>query len=282
MGSLGERLKRTRENRKITLEQVATATKISTRLLKALEEEKFDQLPGGIFNKGFVRSYARFLGVDEAQAIRDYVEASGEAKQPPAAEDAELKAIADRKQKERERQRAQSKGVPWGLTAAVLLLAALTMAVWGFYSRERQDATRQHRNPPVAKTTAPAEHTAAVPSSQPTLTDISQSSDASQPSVAPASTTSAVADSFTVSVQANQDSWLTVTADGRQVFSDMLVAPAARSFQAQNQMQLRAGNAGGLEISFNGKKLSPAGDDGEVKTLTFGPSGLEVSSPKAE
>ena len=60
MSSFGERLRQEREARGISLDDIAKATKIGTRSLKALEEENFSILPGGIFNKGFVRAYARF------------------------------------------------------------------------------------------------------------------------------------------------------------------------------------------------------------------------------
>src|ERR1700720_541778 len=75
--SFGARLKREREQRKITLDDISLATKIGTRFLTALEEEHFDQLPGGIFNKGFVRAYARCLHMNEDQAIADYIAATG-------------------------------------------------------------------------------------------------------------------------------------------------------------------------------------------------------------
>ena len=78
MPSFGAKLKLEREKRAITLEQISTSTKIGTRMLQALEEEDFDRLPGGIFNKGFVRAYARHVGLDEDQAISDYLEASGQ------------------------------------------------------------------------------------------------------------------------------------------------------------------------------------------------------------
>ena len=78
MGQFGEKLRRERELRGITLEEVAVATKIGTRNLRALEEEKFSQLPGGIFNKGFVRAYARYVGIDEEQAVGDYLAANQE------------------------------------------------------------------------------------------------------------------------------------------------------------------------------------------------------------
>jgi cytoskeleton protein RodZ len=78
MGSFGERMKRERELRAIALDDIANSTKIGTRLLHALEEEQFDKLPGGIFNKGFVRAYAKYLGIDEEQAVADYLAAENE------------------------------------------------------------------------------------------------------------------------------------------------------------------------------------------------------------
>src|SRR6185312_3586577 len=77
-GSFGERLQRERELRAISLDEIAKSTKIGTRLLQALEAEEFDKLPGGIFNKGFVRAYAKYLGLDEEQAVTDYIAAENE------------------------------------------------------------------------------------------------------------------------------------------------------------------------------------------------------------
>src|SRR5216684_1969618 len=82
MGAFGDRLRREREMRGITLDEITESTKISRRHLEALEGEHFDQLPGGVFNKGFVRAYARFLGIDEDQAVADYSTASNEQPEP--------------------------------------------------------------------------------------------------------------------------------------------------------------------------------------------------------
>ena len=75
MGAFGEKLRQQREQRGIELDAISNTTKISTRMLRALEEEHFDQLPGGVFNKGFVRAYARYVGLDEEEAITDYLAA---------------------------------------------------------------------------------------------------------------------------------------------------------------------------------------------------------------
>ncbi len=75
VGSFGDKFRQQREQRGISLDAIANTTKISTRMLRALEEERFDQLPGGIFNRGFVRAYARHVGLDEEQALTDYLTA---------------------------------------------------------------------------------------------------------------------------------------------------------------------------------------------------------------
>src|ERR1051325_4452403 len=82
MGVFGDRLRREREMRGIPLDEISESTKISRRHLEALEREHFDQLPGGVFNKGFVRAYAHFLGIDEDEAVADYSLASNEQPEP--------------------------------------------------------------------------------------------------------------------------------------------------------------------------------------------------------
>src|SRR5947209_10119084 len=81
MASFGERMRREREMRGITLEAISEKTKITTRTLEALEKDDFDKLPGGISNKGFVRSYAQFLGMNEEQVLKDFIEVAGDPEQ---------------------------------------------------------------------------------------------------------------------------------------------------------------------------------------------------------
>ena len=73
MANFGETLKRERELRKISLREVSEATKIGLRYLEALEGNHFDQLPGGVFNKGFIRAYAKFIGLDCETLVNVYL-----------------------------------------------------------------------------------------------------------------------------------------------------------------------------------------------------------------
>src|ERR1700743_2975564 len=68
----GEHLRREREMRGVSLGEISAATRISTRFLEAIENDQWDRLPGGVLNRGFIRSIARFLGLDEESLIAEY------------------------------------------------------------------------------------------------------------------------------------------------------------------------------------------------------------------
>ena len=277
--SFGKRLKREREKRKITLDDISLSTKIATRFLAALEEDHFDQLPGGIFNKGFVRSYARHLGLDENQTIADFVAASEPAVPEIPPEDAPvLAAMAERVPVAA---RKSEGGIPWGLFAVALLVLAFGFALWGFHSREkphiRGTAPASTGNEASIPAPQPAPDTAVKPASPETTSAASPAKTPepvpeTNPSVPPASAPNAAA--FLVLVKARQDSWVAITADGKQIFQETLTAATEKSIQARDQVVIKSGNVGALDISFNGKQLASLGGYNEVKTLTFDSTGL--------
>jgi cytoskeleton protein RodZ len=280
LASFGERLKRTRENKKMSLDDVSRATKISTRMLAALEEEKFDQLPGGVFNKGFVRAYVRHLDLNEEQAIRDYNAVAGSGASDIKSEDAELRAIAERKEKERAG-RPHSQGIPWGIVAVFLLILALGLSIWGFLTRERVDA--EQARSAVSRTLRDAsdrqpkeESSASMPTSLvPTEVAHTQAVSDNPDDSFTGTTQPAASAPIVLTITAREDSWLTILADGRPLAQGMLAAGREQSISARKEVVLKSGNIGGLDITFNGNKLPSQGDSAEVKTLTFTPTGLQ-------
>jgi cytoskeleton protein RodZ len=84
MSSFGETLRRERELRQISLREISEATKINLRYLDALERDDFRHLPGGVFNKGFVRAYAQFIGIDPETMVNAYLEEDGRQQQRAA------------------------------------------------------------------------------------------------------------------------------------------------------------------------------------------------------
>jgi cytoskeleton protein RodZ len=135
VGSFGEKLRREREMRGISLDEIATATKIGTRSLKALEDEKFSILPGGIFNKGFVRSYARYLGMNEDEAVADYQAAMKE--QPVSVKTIATQSAMARANRLAAQQRRESQRSGGILRALLLLVLSGTIAFGGYTSYRR-------------------------------------------------------------------------------------------------------------------------------------------------
>src|SRR6266853_5979965 len=292
--SFGQKLKLKREKRKITLEQISLSTKIGIRMLQALEEDKFNQLPGGIFNKGFVRAYSRFLGLDEDQTIADYLQASGDAL--PAStetasrgegshEDAAHENLT-RENKDKDKVSrldasadAPPRQVPWGMFAGALLVVALALSFWSH--RRREHARQADRPTPATVATQVSGQVSGsdLPTtSSPTTgspTGVSAPSLVSKTSHdAATASPAATQGEFTVVIQAREESWTTITADGKTISSELLPAGSEREIRGRKEIIVRTGNAGGVDFRFNGKKVDTGGEYGEVKTVTFGPRGI--------
>jgi len=143
-GNFGERLKRERELREVTLEEITQATRIGSRFLQALENEEWDKLPGGVFNRGFVRSIAHYLGLDEEAFLAEY--------------DMAHAAHADQ-QAQKHALRIEDRipptplWIPVALVAGILLLAA-AIIVGGVYGWRR--FVKHSTAKPAASITAPA------------------------------------------------------------------------------------------------------------------------------
>ncbi len=293
MGVFGDRLRREREMRGITLEEITESTKISRRHLEALEGEHFDQLPGGVFNKGFVRAYARFLGLDEDQAVADYSAASNE---QPEAENKFPLEIHDEPKRELN---PRSSNLP--LVFAIAALVGVLVG-YGFWIK-----SKPHNPAPVENTqqAAPAnsvsEPQASASTAQPATSSspavnavnnesgtaakqvsaqVAASSRPADPRPDPVPSQSADTPlsskekAFFVQVKAKEDSWVSIVADGKSVMQRVLTADKNKKVKAGKTLILRTGNAGGIEVSFNGRSLGALGNENEPRTLTFNASGL--------
>src|ERR1700674_4999542 len=197
MGVFGERLRREREMRGITLEEISGSTKISKRHLQALEQEDFDALPGGIFNKGFVRAYARYVGIDEEQAVTDYMAADQQQATAEARFPLEVHKSVDMNPRR-------------SYTPVLLALLALIVILggWTYWKKHRP---QQVVNP----------ESSALPSE---AAPVSNSALASNAPEANADSTQAQTDSgqFTVLVKANESSWISIRADGHTAMERIL------------------------------------------------------------
>jgi len=230
MGSFGENLRRERDVRGVSLREIAEGTKISVRFLQALEEDRIDVLPGGLFPRSFVRQYALFLGLDPERTVNDFVAAHGEA--PPERRMAPAP----------ERRLRVSLGQVF-LAAVAVLAVALTFRRGGEAERARPEPT------PSTVAAAPA----VLP------TDRIYPS----PSLAPAAVTAG--DSLVLTMTAQQDCWVEVRADGETVINRILAEGESQTLEARGEIVLSVGNAGGLSIRVNDRPALPLGRSGEVR-----------------
>jgi cytoskeleton protein RodZ len=307
--SFGEKLRKEREQRKITLDDISSTTKISTRMLRALEDEHFDELPGGVFNKGFVRAYARHIGLDEEQAITDYLDATNQ--NPSGATPASVPEIsvvaAQAAQMERLRSLNHNGAarVPWEVLAALLLLVAVVLVFWSYRKRgasvtgseptsQKESVSRTSSLTP-GPTPAPGSSVKLAPDSASSASRLSSGtppdaiassapvSDAAETSPLPASagpptSLAAASHAFTLVVRAAEDSWLSIATDAKSPAEETLIAGQQQSIPADHQIVIKAGNVGGLVFTLNGKQLPSQGDYGQVKTLLFDSQGVRLSA----
>ncbi len=278
MGSFGERLRREREMRGIGLDEIAEATKIGSRSLRALEDEDFQKLPGGIFNKGFVRAYARYLGIDEEQAVADYLAAETSFQQAPSATDPIPMEARPRI--------SLFAPVTIGLAVLVLILGG-----WRYFRAPSGIAKNSIAPTPVSTLPVPPPATPssnAAPAVQSgekaARVEAAPSSAASAPAATanqssragpPASTqVASTSQEFVVQVRARAESWISAATDGAAASEYTLPAAGEKSFRARERLVLKVGNLPGVEISYNGKPLEIAATNSNVRTLTFTAQGL--------
>lgn len=277
MGSFGERLRREREMRGVTINEIAESTKISRRHLESLENEDFDSLPGGIFNKGFVRAYARYLGLDEDQAVADYAAASNEEPEPEDKFPLEVHDQPDPK--------LNPKRSTLPLIVAFLALLVILAIFWSRNkgrptenpegSAATGNAPESNRVPALTNTPPPRETPAARPEPSAPAASTPAAEAATSPEAVESRTPAPSADrTFLVVVTAKEEAWVSFTVDGKKVITKTLNAGEQQSARAGARIVLRTGNAGGVDVTFNGKTLGAIGNESQVRTLTFTPAGL--------
>jgi cytoskeleton protein RodZ len=225
MPSFGENLRRERELRGVSLREIADDTKISVRFLQALESDRVDLLPGGIFRRTFVRQYAQHLGLDAERVVAEFVYAHG----------CEEPALTPRAREKRR--------LPIGTFLAVGGLVVLGIASI-VKSRPR-----------------PAAPAAAVSVAPPTLPP-----DTVYPvSAPPAESAQVPTQNLVLTLSARENCWVAAQVDGQTVLNRVLAEGETETLQAQGEIVLSVGNAGGLSFRVNNHPGVSLGRAGEVK-----------------
>lgn len=262
----GDRLKRERELRGVSRDEICTATRISTRFLEALENEQWGILPGGIFNRGFVRAVARFLGLDEDDMLAEYDLAMSHQGSP---NEASVSPPAPHDSAPRRSNRFVLVGI---VCMTVLLVTGWLGWRWHYQTLGQATNVGDHTAGSVA---GGLTGTATVP--------LAESSPTSPPVLAaPVNPPATQPQELELKIEAGKETTLSVSADGSKVFEGSMIAGQSRTFTAQNAIDISAKDAGALLLELNGQTLAPLGPPGQPGNLTLTRSDLKPASGGAD
>lgn len=265
---IGPLLEKKRMEKGLSLKDVEQATKIRTRYLQGLEREDFSMLPDHIYTRGFLKTYANFLGLDGEKLSRE---------------------LKERRSPRRERQfnyeeppanRFERPFMPLGeigaeprrisgatiltVALALLVLAAVVGALYyvGTRSQPLENTENQTEGPASAQeeeaAEEPAEEPAAAPdTARPATQSANESTTASQNTV-----------QVTVAVQ-DLPAGLTITVDGSVVFNQFAQPGFSQRFEAQNILSVSTSNAGSVEVELDGRNIGRLGNFGQPVTRDF-------------
>ena len=258
-GTFGERLKRERELREVPLEEITQATRIGSRFLQALENEDWEKLPGGVFNRGFVRSIAHYLGLDEEAFLAEYDLAHA----AHADQQAQKHAL-----KIEDRIPPTPVWIPVALVLGVLILLA-AIIFGGIYAWRRFVG---HSAPkPAAGITIPAKNSSLDASVSP----LPPSDRISLPSTDPIGAAESPLD---LSASASAITHVRVQAGGALVLEDAVRPGENRHFFTKTGFVVSAADSSAVLLELNGEAMPPVGAPGTSGTITLTRKNLRQAS----
>lgn len=260
-GNFGERLKRERELREVTLQEITSATRIGPRFLEALENEDWARLPGGVFNRGFVRSVARYLGLDEEGLLAEYDLAHG-AQVEPAPEKFE------------NRIPSAPRWLPLAVLVGVLVILVALVA-GGVYAWRRYAARRAHRQA-AALVATPLPQPAPLISNGSIHDGLLSNGLVPDGRAAAQSHAAAPAASspLQLSVSASATTRVRVQNESGLLFDTRMHAGETHHFRAQKEFEVTAGDSGAVLVELNGQAMPPLGVPGSSGTIRLNRSNL--------
>jgi cytoskeletal protein RodZ len=293
MASLGNKFQTARETQGLTLEQMVSRTRIQESHLKALEAGSFEQLPERVFTKGFVRAYARSLGLDEEECLRLFEECSASFYQQVKESEGVRTMFLRKEDVQKER---TSRVMVVLLVGGLLLLGGIVLHQQSpsrsIFSRFSQQPV-EPRDEVVSKpgpanegvenrrpsSVEPPDGVSSVANTEPVLeTEAAETSwesavdkGASTPAPsspdsvpAPASATDSENDPLILEIRTLETTWAVIRSDEDNSHEVLLQAGEVIRRRARDRFLLTLGNAGGVEVRLNGELRGPFGETGVV------------------
>jgi cytoskeletal protein RodZ len=281
MTVVGEKLRRERVRQGIGLADLAHDTRINLKYLEAIESGDSSRIPGGFFYRSFVRQYALALSMDPGELESDLernreaeaaiLSAALAAAQFPIKQPDPMITAANHR---------PASGRTW---TYVLLLVGVAAGCSMFYSWWRQIETGASTAIARPAARVPDAKAEAVPArNQPVSRPISNPDAGVAARTEPAATMPVAVpepgDKVVIELSVREATWLSISSDGKTVFSGMLEPSQTKVLGGKSRTLLRVGNAGALEITWNGKPIPPIGGRGQVKNVVFTPENYRILS----
>lgn len=239
---IGARLRQCRIEQSISLEEVATQTRIQARLLQAIEDGRLDQLPEPVYIQGFIRRFAEALGLNGAELADAFPVGSG---------------ILFMKPRWQYLPAAQLRPLHLYLLYIVLVISSVSGLSY-ILNRSAVQVIEVDKNPAAQQFPTPNPTTPTPPKQSLGANSTAEVSHASQNGKP-----------VQVGVTLKAQSWIRVVVDGKTEFEGVLPEGTQRTWMADQQLIVRAGNAGGVLVEFNDQSAKQMGAPGAVEEMTF-------------
>ena len=273
MQSVGTRLREARERQGLSLDEINVRTRINPKNLVAIEHDEVSSLSSPFFYRSFVRQYAREVGLD-FQVIAPGVDLlAGHMRQPDLPGQGEHQPVRVAPIQPR-----LKRDFSW-IVPAVVFVAAIALGSGGYAAWKFYKPLRLSQNSAVSSVVPSRLSLKPVVKQVPTQTPVRLTAHAPLPPVAPAVASSKPApETIHLELAAVERTWLSVSADGKTAYTGILEPAQVKILDSRESARLRTGNAGGVNIVFNGKAIGAIGPRGKTRTIVFTKTGYEIES----
>jgi len=274
MESVGQKLRAIRLQRGLTLEDISAKTRISTRNLQAIERDDLSPIGSSFFYRSFVKQFAQQLNLNYSElepAVQSLASSLPEPLMPgQTSTGVPLPSIRSLRPRRR-------KGLRWiySFTSLVAMLIACS-TLYSMWQNSRSEL--QFSKLPGRISSVVHSFTNRSPERR---SPASRAESQPLPAVTVTESIPAASAAFHVELSAIERTWLSIIADGRETFTGVLEAAQTKTLDGHETARVRMGNAGGLNVVFNGRAIGSLGPRGRMCTVVFTKDGYETVEPPA-
>ncbi len=261
---IGAELRQAREQRGFSLEEVSRRTKITLPALRAIENNEVERLPGGIFTRGFVKAYAREVGLDPQDLARRYLaQFEPVAVLSPVDSAPPVPPVDDQRPRD-----TMPAAAPIALARNVTIIAVVVLIAVSYL-----ELTRPHGSSPPSRieSSRSVEIVATPERSQPKKSPPARAETGTTGSLAAVPGPPASDSILRVDLHPPETCWVSATADGRRITYRLMLAGERQAIEARDELVLRVGDAGRFAFSINGASGAPLGPAGQPATVRLTP-----------